>query len=196
MIFLLRINTAVRRRRWSLTIRNFFHEKKREDFLGNWFHGFLLFASWQEYIFRECRSVLHCRIFNDILTAMSNDWREYSNMYAMIDKAVLSHRCSKLIIGVYSTAVLLYSTVNFHKQTDDDCRELLIKMELPFAFCESPIYETVTGVQFVQLMAVASAIGMLDALIVTLVSCDQHFYNFSCVLTQYYYISCVLTQYY
>ncbi|XP_011694618.1 PREDICTED: odorant receptor 4-like [Wasmannia auropunctata] len=110
------------------------------------------------------------RIFDDVLMAMSNDWHEYSNMYAMIDKAVLAHRCSKLIIGVYSTAVLLYSTasINFSTKTDDDCRELLIKMELPFEFCESPMYEIVMWVQFFRLMAVASAIGMLDALLVTL----------------------------
>ncbi|XP_036141371.1 uncharacterized protein LOC105831969 [Monomorium pharaonis] len=110
------------------------------------------------------------RIFNNILTAMSNDWHEYSGMYTMIDKAVLAHRCSKLTIGVYSTAVMLYSTasINFRKQSNNNCRELLIKMELPFEFCESPIYEIVAGVQFVHLMAVASAIGMLDALMVTL----------------------------
>ncbi|XP_011859582.1 PREDICTED: odorant receptor 82a-like [Vollenhovia emeryi] len=110
------------------------------------------------------------RIFNDILTAMSNDWHEYSdisNMY-MIDKAVLAHRCSKLTIGVYFMAVALYSiaSINFHNT--DSCRELLIKMELPFVFCESPIYEIVACVQFVDLVAVASAIGMLDALMVTL----------------------------
>lgn len=121
-----------------------------------------------------CCEMLYCRIFNDILTAMSNDWRENSGMYAMIDKAILAHRCSKLTIGVYSTAVLLYSTasINFRKQTDDVCRDLLIKMELPFVFCESPIYEIVACVQFVQLMAVASSIGMLDALMITLVSCN------------------------
>jgi len=105
---------------------------------------------------------------------MSNDWHKYSNMYAMIDKAVLAHRCSKLIISVYSIAVLLYSTASIlNKQNDDDCRELLIKMELPFGFCESPIYEIVMFVQFIRLMAVASAIGMLDALLVTLVSYDR-----------------------
>ncbi|XP_018348722.1 PREDICTED: uncharacterized protein LOC108752420 [Trachymyrmex septentrionalis] len=110
------------------------------------------------------------RLFIDILTAMSNDWSEYSNIYAMIDKAILAHRCSKVTIGVYSTAVLLYSTasINFRKQTNGSCRELLIKMELPFEFCNSPIYEIVECVQFVHLMAVASAIGMLDALMVTL----------------------------
>ncbi|XP_012063162.1 PREDICTED: odorant receptor 4-like [Atta cephalotes] len=109
------------------------------------------------------------RIFKNILIVMSNDWHKYSNMYAMIDKAVLAHRCSKLIISVYSIAVLLYSTASIlNKQNDIDCRELLIKMELPFGFCESPIYEIVMFVQFIRLMAVASAIGMLDALLVTL----------------------------
>ncbi|EZA57553.1 hypothetical protein X777_02092 [Ooceraea biroi] len=111
------------------------------------------------------------QIFKDILTAMSKDWAEYSNMYTMVDKAVLSHRCSKLIIGIYATAVLLYSTatIDFRKQTiDNECRQQLIKMELPFVFCDSPIYEIMVFVQFIHLMAVASTIGMLDALIVTL----------------------------
>ncbi|XP_011155606.1 odorant receptor 82a [Solenopsis invicta] len=110
------------------------------------------------------------RIFNDILMAMSNDWREYSSMCVMIDKAVLAHRCSKLTISVYSIAVLLYSiaSVNFRRQADDVCRELLIKMKFPFEFCKSPIYEIVVCMQFVDLMAISSAIGVLDALMVTL----------------------------
>lgn len=103
---------------------------------------------------------------------MSKDWRECPGMYAMVDKAVLSHRCSKLVIGIYSTAVLLYSTasIDFRKNVGADCRELLIKMELPFGFCESPIYEIVMFVQFIHLLAVAWAICVIDALIVTLVS--------------------------
>lgn len=111
---------------------------------------------------------------------MSHDWYEYSSMYTMIDKASLSHRYSKLVIGVYSTAVLLYSiaTIDFRKPINNDCRQLLIKMELPFVFCESPIYEIVVCVQFVHLMAVASTIGMLDALIVTLVSYQQYLWSF------------------
>ncbi|XP_011148033.1 odorant receptor 4-like [Harpegnathos saltator] len=109
------------------------------------------------------------RVFVDILRAMSKDWRKYSNMYAMIDKAVLSHRCSKLIIGIYSTAVLLYSTASIDlRNNGGSCREMLIKMELPFASCESPIYEIVMFVQFIHLLAVAWSIGVIDALIVTL----------------------------
>lgn len=102
---------------------------------------------------------------------MSKDWNKCSNMYAMIDKAVLSHRCSKMVISIYSTAVLLYSTASlgFVKKIDN-CRELLIKMELPFTFCESPVYEIVVFVQLVHLLLVSWAIGVLDALIVTLVS--------------------------
>ncbi|KAL0111039.1 hypothetical protein PUN28_012798 [Cardiocondyla obscurior] len=112
---------------------------------------------------------LNNRIFKDILTMMSNDWHEYSTMYTMINKAVLAHRCSKLIIGFYSTAVLLYSIASVNFGTiDNNCRELLIKMELPFEFCESPIYEVVILVQFLRLTAVATAMGMLNALMVTL----------------------------
>ncbi|XP_032669846.1 odorant receptor 22c-like [Odontomachus brunneus] len=109
------------------------------------------------------------RVFIDILTAMSKDWRECSSMHVMIDKATLSHRCSKLIIGIYSTAVLLYSTasIDFRKNIDV-CRELLVKMELPFVFCESPTYEIVMFVQFIHLMAVSLIIGTIDTLIVTL----------------------------
>lgn len=130
------------------------------------------FVNVKHIIVARCCKVLYCRIFNNILRTMSNDWYECSSMYAMIDKAILSHRCSKLVIGLYSTAVLLYSiaTIDFRKPINDDCRQLLIKMELPFVFCESPIYEIVACVQFVHLMAVASAISILDALIVTLVS--------------------------
>lgn len=131
------------------------------------------------WILWNCACEVFCyRIFKDTLMTMSEDWYEYSNMYAMIDKAILSHRCSKLIIGIYAMAVLLYSTAsfNFHKSaSDNNCRPLLIKMALPFGFCESPIYEIVLFVQFIHLMAVASAIGMLDALIVTLVSDPQYF---------------------
>lgn len=106
---------------------------------------------------------------------MSKDWHKYSSTYAMIDKAILSYRCSKMVIGIYSTAVLLYSTASlgFGKNVGSDCRELLIKMELPFVFCESPIYETVVFVQLVHLLVVSLAIGVLDALIVTLVSGDN-----------------------
>lgn len=106
---------------------------------------------------------------------MSKDWREYSSVYSMIDKAVLSDRCSKLVIGIYSTAVLLYSTasIDFKKNVNAGCRELLIKMELPFVFCESPTYEIVMFVQFIHLLAVALSIGVIDALIVTLVSAED-----------------------
>ncbi|XP_029155059.1 LOW QUALITY PROTEIN: odorant receptor 82a-like [Nylanderia fulva] len=110
------------------------------------------------------------RIFNTLLKTMSNDWYECSNKYTMIEKAILAYRCSKLVIGLYSIASLLYSiaTIDFHKPINDDCRQLLIKMEFPFVFCDSPIYEIVVCVQFIHLMAVVIAISMLDALIVTL----------------------------
>jgi len=94
----------------------------------------------------------------------------------MTNKANLSHRYSMLIIGVYSIAVIVYVSVimelNFidsdkSNKTED---QLFLKMKFPFVHNVSPIHEIVMVFQFVQLLSNASIIGMLDALIITLVS--------------------------
>ncbi|XP_014473880.1 PREDICTED: odorant receptor 4-like [Dinoponera quadriceps] len=140
------------------------------DDLSNLIDGLSTTLPYSLLFFKLVVLWINNRVFIDILTTMSKDWREYSSMYAMIDKAVLSHRCSKLVIGIYATAVLLYSTasIDFRKNVDSDCRELLIKMELPFVFCESPVYEIIMFMQFIHLLAVALTISVIDALIVTL----------------------------
>ncbi|XP_076171912.1 odorant receptor 13a-like [Ptiloglossa arizonensis] len=119
-------------------------------------------------------------LFKNILTAMAADWTNSSttklNINTMISKADLSNRCSQLIIGVYVLAVFAYSSVcieTFRKVEADNfstkSRELLMKMEFPFASYKSPTYECVLFAQFLQLMFTASAIGMLDALIISLI---------------------------
>lgn len=119
-------------------------------------------------------------MFNDILTSISRDWRDCGavafNVRVMTDKASLSHRCSMLIIGVYSLAVAVYVSMIMelnNLEPDEDGKgeqQLILKMELPFDYDFSPIREIVMFVQFLQLLSNASVIGMLDALIVTLVS--------------------------
>ncbi|XP_011065039.1 PREDICTED: odorant receptor 22c-like [Acromyrmex echinatior] len=47
--------------------------------------------------------------------------------------------------------------------------ELFLKMEFPFVYEFSPVYEIVMFIQFVQLLSNAWVIGMLDALIMTLI---------------------------
>lgn len=112
---------------------------------------------------------------------MLRDWRNCDsialNMHIMTNKANVSHRCSMLIIGVYSIAVVVYSSViielnniNINAETGEKEHQLLLKMKFPFVHEFSPIYEIVMFFQFIQLLSNASVIGMLDALIITLVS--------------------------
>ncbi|XP_050600412.1 odorant receptor 22c-like isoform X1 [Bombus affinis] len=119
-------------------------------------------------------------IFKNILIGMSRDWIDTStaklNVHVMINKAELAYRCSNLIIGVYASAVCIYGGMflEFSRQDQDDgfnitSRQLLIKMDLPFAYYESPMYEYVFVVQFLQLLATGISIAMLDALIITLI---------------------------
>lgn len=118
------------------------------------------------------------RVFNEILTSIMRDWNNCGaiafNIRTMTDKASLSHRYSMLIIGVYSLAVAVYVSVIMeinHLESDEHSKgELILKMKFPFGYDFSPIYEIVMFVQFLQLLSNASVIGMLDALIVTLVS--------------------------
>ncbi|XP_076632381.1 odorant receptor 22c-like [Colletes latitarsis] len=111
---------------------------------------------------------------------MVSDWTNSSNAKlntdVMISKADLTNRCSYVIIGLYVLAVILYSSVClevFYESENDEIdsiqRELLIKMEFPFAIYKSPIYECVLFAQFMQLMCTASGIAMLDALIITMI---------------------------
>lgn len=93
----------------------------------------------------------------------------------MIKKTELAYYCSNLIMGIYAIAVFMYVGVFLELNQDQGNRsnlspELLVKMDLPFTYDESPIYEYVLIVQFIQLFFIASSIAMLDALIITLVS--------------------------
>ncbi|KAL6254523.1 hypothetical protein P5V15_014576 [Pogonomyrmex californicus] len=121
---------------------------------------------------------LNQRLFNDILSSMSRDWCNCGtvafNVCTMTSKANLSHRCSMLIIGIYSIAVVVYVSVilEFNSINDEFSKgdqQLFLKMEFPFVYEFSPVYEIVMFVQFVQLLSNASVIGMLDAFIVTLI---------------------------
>ncbi|XP_017792696.1 PREDICTED: putative odorant receptor 71a [Habropoda laboriosa] len=119
-------------------------------------------------------------IFENMLVGMSNDWSNSSStkfdINAMISKAELAYRYSKVIMSTYAIAVFAYTSVFFEFMRHDNdgeydlkSRELLMKMDLPFAYYKTPTYQWVFVVQFLQLLINASAIGMLDALIITLI---------------------------
>ncbi|KAM0736505.1 Odorant receptor 4 [Formica fusca] len=93
----------------------------------------------------------------------------------------VSHRSSNLIIGLYSMSVFLYGTgvlVGVGDEIDDEAddvqlavpaRELFLKMELPFESNASPVYEVVMVTQFFHQLAAATIVGVLNALIVSLI---------------------------
>ncbi|XP_072750602.1 odorant receptor 13a-like isoform X2 [Anoplolepis gracilipes] len=119
------------------------------------------------------------RIFNDVLARIATDWKECEGAencgnawYNMSYVAGLSQRFSNLIIGLHSIAVMFYGigVVVLHGDNDNpDDRELFLKMELPFESGTSPVYELVMTTQFLHQITAATVIGVLSALLVTLV---------------------------
>jgi len=67
----------------------------------------------------------------------------------------------------------------FNEQLAVPARELFLKMELPFESNASPVYEVVMVTQFFHQLAAATIVGVLNALIVSLVSwCILERYRF------------------
>ena len=85
--------------------------------------------------------------------------------------AGLSQRFSNLIIGLHSVAVMIYYIgVIVLCSNDGVNRELFLKIELPFERGTLPNYELVMTTQFLHQITTATVIGVLSALLVTLVS--------------------------
>lgn len=120
------------------------------------------------------------RIFHDALAIIATDREDCEEvgdaLRTMSNVANLCHRFSNSIIGLHSVAVVFYGigVVALRSQTTDgvDERELFLKMELPFESGTSPVYELVMTAQFLHQMTSATVIGVLSALLVTLVSWD------------------------
>lgn len=114
----------------------------------------------------------------DILATMTEDWNMCSSISSktqMIDKAILSHRFTKCIIGAYTTTLILLGTSNALIQSAgseqaDEQRQLAVKMNLPFEYEASPIYEIIMVTQMLLQYTLAIMAAMLNSFIVTLVS--------------------------
>ena len=119
-------------------------------------------------------------IIYDMVARIAEDWNEcssnHSKMQLMISKAILSHRISKYTIGTYTVVLLLFGAGNMIVQKTMGSeqlveeKQLIVKMKLPSEFDASPIYEIVVVTQFFVQFTLALLAGMLNALIVTLVS--------------------------
>lgn len=95
----------------------------------------------------------------------------------MISVADLSHRCTNVMISINALAAFFLSIGEHLLQSmgdingvDNNSRELPIKMEFPFDVSESPIFECFLIGQFLYELVLASIVGMVNALLVSLVS--------------------------
>lgn len=119
---------------------------------------------------------------------MAADWREaaISEMHTMRNKANLSRHISNVIIGLHSAAAFSYGIGVLVSHSDDydidgvetPAREFTLKLQLPFESDESPRYELVMCLEFVHQLASSAMTGVLNSLIITLVSaiCKKEFF--------------------
>ncbi|KAF3054434.1 Odorant receptor 133 [Nylanderia fulva] len=94
----------------------------------------------------------------------------------MINVADLSRRCSNVMISINALAAFFLSigehllqSMNDANRVDNNSRELPIKMEFPFDVSESPIFECFLVGQFLYELVLASIVGMVNALLVSLI---------------------------
>ncbi|KAL6429659.1 hypothetical protein ACFW04_007525 [Cataglyphis niger] len=181
----------LRRAFWMITLtiaqtfqyRYFVVHVRTED-LSHLMDGLSTTMSYSLLLLKLTIFWLKRRIFYDILMIMARDRSECATDWAVCSMSrtiYVSHRSSNLIIGLYSMSVFLYGIgVLFgHADEIDDeiddvqlavpARELFLKMELPFESNASPVYEVVMVTQFFHQLAAATIVGVLNALIVSLI---------------------------
>jgi len=140
------------------------------------------------------------RTFNRILTMMAIDWEKCSStkfsMFVTNCNANLSQRFTNMTVILYSTAVILFSSNILVKYVDDgttsnvSSRLLVLDMDLPFDANQRFVYESVIIVQFFHLLLCADATGLLNALLINLVSpAAQKNYYLSLFITFFTFLS-------
>jgi len=130
-----------------------------------------------------------CRTFKRILTMMAIDWEKCSsmkfNMFVKMCNVKLSQRIANMTVILYSTSIIFFSSNIFVKHTENTAsnistRVLILEMDLPFDINRRFVYESVIVVQFFHLMVCGNAVGLLNALLINLVSacCKKDYYHY------------------
>ncbi|XP_077261487.1 odorant receptor 82a-like isoform X2 [Temnothorax americanus] len=178
--------TVLRRAFWMITLTmaqtfqyRYFVIHVRTDDLSHLMDGLSTTMSYSLLLLKLTIFWINRRIFYDILEMMAQDRSECVTEWAVCSMSRtidVSHRSSNLIIGLYSMSVFLYGTgvLVAHADEPDEqlavpARELFLKMELPFESNASPAYELVMITQFFHQLAAATIVGVLNALIVSLI---------------------------
>lgn len=110
---------------------------------------------------------------------MSRDWDECgvnaSYDFIMTKTADLSRRCANVLINAhilagFSVSIGFY-VINSVKNVNGEVgRELPVKMKFHFVVEKSPLFECILIVQFLYQLSLAAVVGMINALLATLVS--------------------------
>lgn len=114
-------------------------------------------------------------MLNEIIACVVEDWKicDISEEYIMTRISYISRRFSYLLITMYAMSVILYAAgtlLKYMSNNHTDTRELILKMELPFEIKSTSVYIIVLFTQFVHQTSAASTIGVLNSLLITLVS--------------------------
>jgi len=130
---------------------------------------------------------------------METDWEKCSvtkyNMFTMTCNAKLSQRFANMTVILYSTAITLFSSKILIKHVDDgkssnvSTRILILEMDLPFDVNQRYVYESIIIAQFLYLLMCVNAIGLLNGLLINLVSLAGPRYYYYCHYYHYYYFN-------
>lgn len=120
-------------------------------------------------------SSIHYSLLSEIIAHIVEDWkkRDVTEEYTMTRMAYTSRRFSNLIIAMYAMSVFLYTMgtlLRYKHNNQSGDRELIFKMELPFEIKNTSVYIAVLITQFVHQTTAASTAGVLNSLLMTLVS--------------------------
>lgn len=119
--------------------------------------------------------IIRYSLLNEIIARVVEDWKECDvcDGYTMTRMAYISRRLSNFIIPLYALSVFLYATgtlMKYKNNNQTDTRELILKMELPFEIKSTSVHIAVLVTQFVHQTSAASMVGVMNSLLITLVS--------------------------
>lgn len=107
---------------------------------------------------------------------MDTDWSDcgVNGPYESIMMTVrsLSRYYSIVLIGIHAVTGFFLSVAAyvFRAMSSENFRELPVKMEFNFEATKSPLFECILIGQFLYELSLASVVGMINALLATLVS--------------------------
>lgn len=120
------------------------------------------------------------RKFVKILTMMAEDWRDSADsdvdMRETTCKAKLSSRITNAMVTLHALAIVAYSSGIILADVDINDRAnappLLLKVEVPIDIHSQLRYKVLLTAQFVYLLIAGCGAGLVNALLLTLVSCN------------------------